>query len=116
MSHKITHHAQTKHSTQSYTNNKGHVTHNEYNIKKSKEFRYRSYINVTITILDNLYDSGNLEYGTSHAGLEIREYGRKDPSRWPRGNLYPQKLALTSPISGCRSVGIVRFRTKATDK
>jgi hypothetical protein len=25
------HHTQTKHSTQSYTNNKGHVTHNEYN-------------------------------------------------------------------------------------
>jgi hypothetical protein len=25
--------------------------------------------------------------------------------------LYPQKLALTSPTSGGRSVGIVRFRT-----
>jgi hypothetical protein len=30
-SHKITHHTQTKHSTQIYTNNKGHITHNEYN-------------------------------------------------------------------------------------
>jgi hypothetical protein len=31
------HHGQTKHSTQSYTNNKGHVTHTEYNAtKKSK--------------------------------------------------------------------------------
>jgi hypothetical protein len=29
--------------------------------------------------------------------------------------LYPQKLALTSPTSGCRSVGIVRSRTKATE-
>jgi hypothetical protein len=29
--HKITHHTQTKHSTQNYTNNKGHTTHNEYN-------------------------------------------------------------------------------------
>jgi hypothetical protein len=29
--HKITHHGQTKHSTQNYTNNKGHTTHNEYN-------------------------------------------------------------------------------------
>jgi hypothetical protein len=29
--------------------------------------------------------------------------------------LYPQKLALTSPTSGGRSVGIVRSRTKATD-
>jgi hypothetical protein len=30
-SHKITHHAQTKHSTQNYTNSKGHTTHIEYN-------------------------------------------------------------------------------------
>jgi hypothetical protein len=30
-SHKITHHAQTKHRAQRYTNNKGHITHNEYN-------------------------------------------------------------------------------------
>jgi hypothetical protein len=29
--------------------------------------------------------------------------------------LYPQTLALTSPTSGGRSVGIVRPRTKATD-
>ena len=29
--------------------------------------------------------------------------------------LYPQKLALTSPSSGGRSVGIVRVRTKATE-
>jgi len=29
--------------------------------------------------------------------------------------LYPQKLALTSPTGGCRSVGIVRSRTKATE-
>jgi hypothetical protein len=28
----ITHHAQTKHSIQNYTNNKGHTTHNEYNV------------------------------------------------------------------------------------
>ena len=28
--------------------------------------------------------------------------------------LYPQKLALTSPTGGGRSVGIVRWRTKAT--
>jgi hypothetical protein len=34
--HKITHHAQTQHSTQSYTNNKGHITHNEYKAKESK--------------------------------------------------------------------------------
>jgi len=29
---------------------------------------------------------------------------------------YPQKLALTSPTGGGRSVGIVRSRTKATEE
>jgi len=29
--------------------------------------------------------------------------------------LYPQKLVLTSPTGGGRSVGIVRVRTKATE-
>jgi len=29
--------------------------------------------------------------------------------------LYPQKLALTSPTGGGRSVSIVRVRTKATE-
>jgi hypothetical protein len=33
---------------------------------------------------------------------ENREYGRRDPSRWPRGTLYPQKLAIISPT---RSLG-----------
>jgi hypothetical protein len=47
--------------------------------------------------------------------LEIRENGLRDPSRWPRGALYPQKLALTSPKSGGHSVGIVRSRTQATE-
>jgi hypothetical protein len=48
-------------------------------------------------------------------GLEIREYGRRDLLRLPRDILYSQKLALTSPTSGCRSVGIVRLQTKATE-
>jgi hypothetical protein len=52
-------------------------------------------------------------YDTS--GLESQEYGRRDPSRWPHGTLYPQKLALTSWTSGGRSVGIVRSRTQATE-
>jgi hypothetical protein len=56
-----------------------------------------------------------LERKSSGSGLEIREYGRRDPSRRPRGNLYPQKLALTSPTSGCYSAGIVRSRTQATE-
>jgi hypothetical protein len=33
----------------------------------------------------------------------------------PRGTLYPQKLAVTSPTSGGRSVGVVRYRTQATE-
>jgi hypothetical protein len=49
------------------------------------------------------------------SGLESREYGSRDPSRWPRGTLYPQKLALTSPSSGGRSAGIVRSRTQASE-
>jgi hypothetical protein len=51
---------------------------------------------------------------SSDSGLEIREYGRRDPSRSPRNILYPQKLALTSPTSGGHTVGIVRSRAKAT--
>jgi hypothetical protein len=35
--------------------------------------------------------------------------------RWPRDTLYPLKLALTSPTSGGRSVGIVRWRTIAPE-
>jgi hypothetical protein len=38
---------------------------------------------------------------------------RRDSLRWPRNTLYPLKLALTSPTSGGRSVGIVRWRTKS---
>jgi hypothetical protein len=44
---------------------------------------------------------------------EINDRG--NPLRWPRDTLYPQKLALTSPTSGGRSVGIVRSRIKATE-
>jgi hypothetical protein len=47
--------------------------------------------------------------------LENREYGRMDPSSWPRGTLYPQKLAMTSPTSGGRSVGVVRSRTQTME-
>jgi hypothetical protein len=45
------------------------------------------------------------------SGLENREHGRTDPLFWPRNTLYPQKLTLTSPTSGGRSVGVVRSRT-----
>jgi hypothetical protein len=30
-----------------------------------------------------------LERKSSGCSLESREYGRRDPSRWPRGTLYP---------------------------
>jgi hypothetical protein len=56
-----------------------------------------------------------LERNGSGSGLESREYGRKDSSRWPHVSLYPQKQALTSPTNGGRSVGIVRSRNQATE-
>jgi hypothetical protein len=56
-----------------------------------------------------------LERKSSGSGLENREYCRRDPSLWLCGTLYPQKLALTSPTNGGRSVGIVRTRTQATE-
>jgi hypothetical protein len=43
------------------------------------------------------------------------DFYRRDPLRWPRDTLCPQKLALTSPTSGGRLVGIVRSRTKAME-
>jgi hypothetical protein len=52
---------------------------------------------------------------SSGSGIEIREYGRRDQSRWPSGTLYPQTLALTSTTAGGRSVGIVRSPTRATE-
>jgi hypothetical protein len=32
---------------------------------------------------------------SSGSGLENREYGHRDPLRWPRDTFYPQKFALT---------------------
>jgi hypothetical protein len=52
---------------------------------------------------------------TTEELLENREYGRRDTSRWPCGTLYPQKLAITSPTSGGRSVGVVRSRTQTME-
>jgi hypothetical protein len=49
------------------------------------------------------------------SSLENKEYSHGDPLRWPHDTLYPQKLALTSPTSGGRLVGIVRLRTTATE-
>jgi hypothetical protein len=47
--------------------------------------------------------------------LENQEYSHRDPSCWPCGTLYPQKLALASPTSGGSLVGIVRSRTQDTE-
>jgi hypothetical protein len=52
-----------------------------------------------------------LEWKSSGSGLE----NRGNSLRWPRNILYSQRLALTSPTSGGRSVGIVRLRTTATE-
>jgi hypothetical protein len=52
---------------------------------------------------------------SSGSCLENREYGRRDLSRWLHGTLYPQKLVITSPSSGGRSVGIVRSRTQTME-
>jgi hypothetical protein len=52
---------------------------------------------------------------SSGSGLENGEYGRRDPSRWPSGTVYPQNFSLASPTSGGRSVAIVCSRTQATE-
>jgi hypothetical protein len=57
----------------------------------------------------------HITWKSSGSGLENREYGRRDPSRWPHGTLYPQKLALTPLRSGGRWVGIIRSRTQVTE-
>jgi hypothetical protein len=52
---------------------------------------------------------------SSGSGLENREYGRRDPLRWPRDTLYPWNLPLASPTSGGHSIGMVHSRTKAKE-
>jgi hypothetical protein len=37
-----------------------------------------------------------LDRKISGSGLENREYGRRDPSRWPRGTLYTQNAGTNS--------------------
>jgi hypothetical protein len=48
-------------------------------------------------------------------GLENREYGRGIRCADHVTPFYPQKLALTSPTCGGRSVGVVRLRTKTME-
>jgi hypothetical protein len=49
------------------------------------------------------------------SGLENRDYDRRGSAALTMRHLYPQKLALTSPTSGGRSVGIVRSLNKVTE-
>jgi hypothetical protein len=42
------------------------------------------------------------ERKSNGSGLENPDYGRRDPSRWPRDTYLQKKLALTSPSSGGR--------------
>jgi hypothetical protein len=60
-----------------------------------------------VRIIEELFD-----WKSSGSGQENRINGRGDLLRWPRDTIYQQKLALTSPTSGGRSVGIVHLRTK----
>jgi hypothetical protein len=57
--------------------------------------------------------SSYLEEKSSGASLEKRDYGQGIRSTGHGTPLYPLKMALTSPASDCRSVGIVRSQTKA---
>jgi hypothetical protein len=50
---------------------------------------------------------------SSGSCLEMEINGRGGPLPWPRNNLYLQTLALSSPISGGRYVGIVRLRSNS---
>jgi hypothetical protein len=59
-----------------------------------------------VRIIEELF-----EWKSSGFGKENRINDRRDPLRWPCDTLYPLKLALTSPTSCGRSVGIVRMRT-----
>jgi hypothetical protein len=52
---------------------------------------------------------------SSGYGLESREYGRRDSSRWPRGTLYPQRVG-TNFADKRQSLGrIVRLKIEATE-
>jgi hypothetical protein len=56
-----------------------------------------------------------LERKSSWSCLESQQYCCSDPSRWPHGTIYPQKLTLASLTSCGRSVLIVLSQTQATE-
>jgi hypothetical protein len=57
------------------------------------------------------YNWGATWKKSNGSGMENRDYGHRDPLCWQRNTLHRLKLALTSPTSGGRSVGIVRSLT-----
>jgi hypothetical protein len=77
--------------------------------------RKKSSGSVTGSAQPREYNWGAAWKKSSGSCLENREYGRRNPSRWPRGTLYPQKLAITSPTRGDRSVDVVCSRMKTTE-
>jgi hypothetical protein len=56
-----------------------------------------------------------LERKVAAAVYKTEINGRGGSLRWPPDTLYPLNLALTSPTSGGRSVGVVRWRTKVPE-
>jgi hypothetical protein len=83
------------------------------NVSFYNGFIFFSYCHVTNPLSLVRITEELLEWKSSGSGLENRINDRgEDPLRWPRDTLYPQKLGLTLPTSGGRSVGIVRLRTK----
>jgi hypothetical protein len=57
-----------------------------------------------------------LERKSSRSGLENRKYDRKDPSLWPRGTLYPQKICTNFAQQATVARPVYFFsRTQATE-
>jgi hypothetical protein len=56
-----------------------------------------------------------LERKSSGSDIENREYGHRDPSHWPRGTLYPQKVGTNFNDKRRSLDRIVRSRAQATE-
>jgi hypothetical protein len=73
----------------------------------------------TTHVFDNLWQSFTteelLEWKIWLWSRKPKINGHGNSLHWPRNTLYPQRLALTSPTSGSRSVSIVRLRTTAME-
>jgi hypothetical protein len=85
-----------------------HLNSDPHRLLHGPKYTFKNSLSLVSTI-------GELLERSSGSVLEIRKYGRRDLSRWSRDTQYPQKLALTSPKSGGRSVPVVRSRTETTE-